>query len=171
MKYWDFLTLGEFYIPDQTGKIHECIFKVKREQGEGFCDLFVYHEWTIARLNRDKHFIDIINRTLRAMGYRGKELHSAESGMQSYRINALEGNDEFKEFIIKKLEEKVEQPKIIETKPEDGIKYTLEFKEEEVGYSVSVKELYGCLSQGDTLKESLENIGEAIEGWLKIPAE
>ncbi len=110
MKYWDFLTLGEFYIPDQTGKIHECVFKVKRKQGEGFCDLFIYHEWTIYRLERDDGFICRVNELLRSIGYRGKELHSAESGMQSYRISALEGTDEFKEFIIKKLA-KIEEQK------------------------------------------------------------
>lgn len=113
MKYWDFLTLGEFYIPDQTGKILECVFKVKREQKEGvFCDLFIYHEWTIARLNRDEIFLTNINNMLRSIRYRGKTLGSAESGMQGYRITALEGNDEFRDYIMKRLEESIPPPEI-----------------------------------------------------------
>lgn len=36
------------------------------------------------------------------------------------------------------------------------------------GYAVSVPALPGCLSQGDTVEESLKHIKEAIEGYLEL---
>lgn len=39
-------------------------------------------------------------------------------------------------------------------------------KEEDGGYSVSVAELPGCASQGDTWEEALANIKEAIALYL-----
>lgn len=38
--------------------------------------------------------------------------------------------------------------------------------QEEGGYTVYVPALPGCVSQGETVKESLANIAEAIEGYL-----
>jgi len=35
-------------------------------------------------------------------------------------------------------------------------------------YVVEVPALPGCLSQGRTYEEALENIKEAIEGWLEV---
>ncbi len=39
--------------------------------------------------------------------------------------------------------------------------------QEEGGYTVIVPKLPGCISQGETAEESLQNIKEAIEGYLK----
>jgi predicted RNase H-like HicB family nuclease len=39
--------------------------------------------------------------------------------------------------------------------------------EEEGGYSVSVPDLPGCFSQGDTFEEAKKNIAEAIELYLE----
>ena len=38
---------------------------------------------------------------------------------------------------------------------------------EDGGYVVECPALPGCASQGDTVDEALENIKEAIRGWLK----
>lgn len=40
-------------------------------------------------------------------------------------------------------------------------------KEEEGGYSVQCVELPGAISEGDTKKEALVNIREAIQGFLE----
>jgi antitoxin HicB len=39
--------------------------------------------------------------------------------------------------------------------------------EEEGGYSCYVKELHGCLSQGETLTEAYENLSNAMSGWIE----
>ena len=39
---------------------------------------------------------------------------------------------------------------------------------EQSGYVVECTELPGCCSQGDTVEEALENISEAIAGWLVV---
>jgi len=44
------------------------------------------------------------------------------------------------------------------------IMYDPEYK----GYVVDVLELVGCMSQGKTIDEALENIKDAIRGWLKV---
>ena len=42
-------------------------------------------------------------------------------------------------------------------------------EQDEAGYYVAeVPALPGCLSQGKTRKEALDNIKEAIEGWLEV---
>ena len=42
-------------------------------------------------------------------------------------------------------------------------------EKDEAGYFVAeVPALPGCLSQGKSKKEALENIKEAIEGWLEV---
>lgn len=46
------------------------------------------------------------------------------------------------------------------------IKVVLE-KQEEGGYTVYVPSLPGCVSQGETKKEALNNIKEAIELYLE----
>lgn len=58
--------------------------------------------------------------------------------------------------------------------------YTVKLEpQKEGGFTVVVPSLPGCISEGDTLKEALENIKDAIEGYLfamakhkrKIPIE
>jgi predicted RNase H-like HicB family nuclease len=49
-----------------------------------------------------------------------------------------------------------------------GRKFTVMLREEaEGGYSAQCVELPGAISQGDTRKEALGNIKEAIEGYLE----
>lgn len=43
------------------------------------------------------------------------------------------------------------------------ITYDPEYK----GYVIDVPELTGCMSQGKTVDEALNNIKDAIKGWLK----
>lgn len=47
------------------------------------------------------------------------------------------------------------------------ITYDKEYK----GYVVDVPELNGCMSQGKTLDEALDNIKDAIRGWIKTEKE
>ena len=42
---------------------------------------------------------------------------------------------------------------------------------EEGGFWAEVPALPGCVSEGDTLDETLANIREAAEGWLEVAAE
>ena len=50
---------------------------------------------------------------------------------------------------------------------EDDITY--EFEEaEEGGYTVTVPDLPGCISEGDTFEEALEMIKDALVGWLAM---
>ena len=44
-------------------------------------------------------------------------------------------------------------------------------EDEDGGYIGKVAELQGCLSQGDTLDELMENIKEAIELCLEVESE
>lgn len=46
------------------------------------------------------------------------------------------------------------------------MKYTVNFHRTEEGISVSVPGLPGCWSEGDTEKEALENIENAIQEYL-----
>jgi len=39
---------------------------------------------------------------------------------------------------------------------------------EEGGYTVVAPALPGCISEGDTEEEALENIKDAIHGWLVV---
>ncbi|MEX0610623.1 MAG: type II toxin-antitoxin system HicB family antitoxin [Pirellulales bacterium] len=41
---------------------------------------------------------------------------------------------------------------------------------EEGGYWAEVPGLPGCVSEGDSLDETLANIREAAEGWLEVSA-
>ena len=36
------------------------------------------------------------------------------------------------------------------------------------GYVVDVPELTGCMSQGKTIDDALENVKDAIQGWLHV---
>ena len=47
------------------------------------------------------------------------------------------------------------------------MKYKVNLKKTEEGYSVWVPGLPGCWSQGDTEKEALENIRDAIHAYLE----
>jgi len=44
------------------------------------------------------------------------------------------------------------------------IMYDSEYK----GYVVDVPSLTGCMSQGKTIDEALENIKDAINGWIYV---
>ena len=44
------------------------------------------------------------------------------------------------------------------------IMYDKEYK----GYVVDVPELTGCMSQGKTIDEALNNVKDAIKGWLYV---
>ena len=46
------------------------------------------------------------------------------------------------------------------------MKYTVILEPQEGGYSVSVPVLPGCISEGDTVEESLGNIKDAIAGYI-----
>jgi len=46
-------------------------------------------------------------------------------------------------------------------------KVILEEDLDDGGYVIECPALPGCASQGDTVEEALENIKEAIRGWLK----
>ncbi len=49
--------------------------------------------------------------------------------------------------------------------------YTVELEpQKEGGYTVTVPVLQGCISEGDTMEEALENIKDAMEGYLKVLA-
>ena len=51
----------------------------------------------------------------------------------------------------------------------DDIEYQFEVAEEG-GYTVSVPELPGCVSEGDTFEEAWEMIQDALDGWLHVAA-
>jgi predicted RNase H-like HicB family nuclease len=48
------------------------------------------------------------------------------------------------------------------------MKYRVALHRSEEGYSVSVPGLPGCWSQGNTEKEALENIREAVREYLSV---
>jgi predicted RNase H-like HicB family nuclease len=47
-------------------------------------------------------------------------------------------------------------------------KVLIMYDKEYQGYVVDVPELTGCMSQGKTLDEALQNIKDAITGWLYV---
>lgn len=51
-----------------------------------------------------------------------------------------------------------------------GLPYTIELRNEaeDAGWFVRVKELRGCMSEGDTANEALDAIQEAMELWLEV---
>lgn len=49
--------------------------------------------------------------------------------------------------------------------------YTVKLEpQKEGGYTVTVPVLPGCISEGDTIEEALNNIKDAIEGYLLVMA-
>ena len=50
-------------------------------------------------------------------------------------------------------------------------KYHVTLLQHEAGVSVSCQELPGCHSQGATVEEAMENIRDAIEGYLDLYGE
>jgi len=42
---------------------------------------------------------------------------------------------------------------------------------EEGGYWAEVPALPGCITEGDTLEEVLDNLQDAIQGWLEVANE
>ena len=58
------------------------------------------------------------------------------------------------------------------TTPYLSLPYTIELKQDaEDGWFVRVKELPGCMSQGDSAAEALTMIREAMQGWLTVALE
>ncbi|MGH0052017.1 MAG: type II toxin-antitoxin system HicB family antitoxin, partial [Sphaerochaetaceae bacterium] len=50
--------------------------------------------------------------------------------------------------------------------------YTIELKKEEDGsYFISIKELEGCFSVGDTIEEAIEMIEDAKKAWITVSLE
>jgi predicted RNase H-like HicB family nuclease len=47
---------------------------------------------------------------------------------------------------------------------------TLIYPAEEGGFWAEVPALPGCVSEGETLEETLANVREAAEGWLEVAA-
>lgn len=47
-------------------------------------------------------------------------------------------------------------------------KVVITYDSEYGGYVVDVPELVGCMSQGKTMDEALNNIKDAIKGWLYV---
>ena len=45
------------------------------------------------------------------------------------------------------------------------------YSEDEGGYVAEIKDLPGCLTQGDTLEETINNINEARELWIETAKE
>jgi len=53
-----------------------------------------------------------------------------------------------------------------------GLPYTIELQRDpEEGWFVRVKELPGCMSQGETAEEAVEMIQDAMQGWLEVSLE
>lgn len=50
-------------------------------------------------------------------------------------------------------------------------KYFVHVVREEEGFSASIKEFPGCVAQGDTLQETLDNIDDAAESWVEAALE
>ncbi len=49
------------------------------------------------------------------------------------------------------------------------MKLHIHIEKDEKGYYVAeVPSMPGCISQGTTRKKALENIREAVEGWLEV---
>ena len=50
--------------------------------------------------------------------------------------------------------------------------FTIRFERaDEGGYTVTVPELPGCVTEGDTFAEALEMVKDAMAGWLQVAAE
>ena len=51
------------------------------------------------------------------------------------------------------------------------LKYPITLYPEEIGYSVEIKDLPGCVSQSETLEEALEMLEDAKYAWIKVNLE
>lgn len=51
------------------------------------------------------------------------------------------------------------------------MEYPLEFIEDEDGFCVSIPDLDGCMSEGDSLQEAYDNLMEAKRIWLEVTVE
>jgi predicted RNase H-like HicB family nuclease len=51
------------------------------------------------------------------------------------------------------------------------MRYRIQLRETDEGWSVSCPDLQGCHSQGDSKEEALSNIADAIRLWLEVEAE
>ncbi len=50
-----------------------------------------------------------------------------------------------------------------------NLPYTIELQRDgDEGWFVRVKELRGCMSQGDTPEEAIEMIQDAMRGWIEV---
>jgi predicted RNase H-like HicB family nuclease len=47
-------------------------------------------------------------------------------------------------------------------------KVVITYDSEYEGYVVDVPELVGCMTQGKTIDEALNNVKDAIKGWLEV---
>lgn len=47
-------------------------------------------------------------------------------------------------------------------------KILITFDKDYNGYIVDVPQLPGCMSQGKTIEEAVENVKDAIKGWLQV---
>jgi len=47
-------------------------------------------------------------------------------------------------------------------------KVIITYDSEYDGYVIDVPQLEGCMSQGKTIDEALDNIKDAIKGWLEV---
>jgi antitoxin HicB len=52
-----------------------------------------------------------------------------------------------------------------------SLKYPITLIPEAIGYSVEIKDLPGCVSQGDTLEEALTMLEDAKFAWFKVNLE
>ena len=53
-----------------------------------------------------------------------------------------------------------------------NLPYTIELtRDADEGWFVRVKELRGCMSQGDTPEEAIEMIQDAMRGWIEVSLE
>ena len=51
------------------------------------------------------------------------------------------------------------------------LRYSVKLKaQKEGGFTVTVPALPGCISEGETVEESLRNIADAIEGYIAVLA-
>jgi antitoxin HicB len=53
-----------------------------------------------------------------------------------------------------------------------SLNYSMTFyPESDGGYTVTIKDLPGCISQGDTLDEAFQNIQDAKQAWIETAFE
>ncbi len=48
------------------------------------------------------------------------------------------------------------------------MKYTVVLQRSDEGYTITCPSLPGCISEGDTEQEALDNIQDAIQGYLSV---